>query len=411
MLALIDKNILALLVVPLKADLGISDTEIGLVIGLAFALANLGIVLPAGWMVDRYNRKSIVAAGVALWSLFAVGCGMARGFGSLFLCRAGVGMSEGLIPPAAYSLIRDGVTPHRRARALSIFSMAQAVGTGLALALGGLLYGLVASLDFSDVPFFRNYQPWAITIILVGLAGFPFCLLLLGFKEPARGGAKEDAGVRPLREAWLEIKGNSRVYLPLLLFSVAQAMTTVSYAAWQPAFMGRKFDLTPAEIGVPLGLLLMTVAPLGLLVVGFALDRLQRVTTRSYAIVAIVASVVTAPAAVYMAQAPTPNWTWFTLGVYLTGSTAYLVIVATAVAAIANPANIGKTMAIFLFFQAGAGSGLAPVIVPSVAAMMGGSLTGALSLLSGIYGAIAIGAAIWLYAVTGGSHRRAPQAT
>lgn len=396
-LALIDKNIVLLLVTPIKVDIGLSDTQIGLIIGLAFALVNICASLPAGWLADRYNRKGVVAAGVLLWSAFTVGCAFSRNFVTLFLCRAGVGMSEALIPPAAISLIRDGVTPDRRERALSIYAMATTSGTGLALALGGLLYAWITTLDLSAVPLFRGMQPWAITLFVAGVAGMPFCLLLLSFAEPGRGRVDSAAAGPTLREAIDEMWHLRALYVPLLLFSVAQALSAMSIASWQPSFMVRKFGIGPADVGVPTGIMLMTISPVGLYLVGLLLARLRERGKLGYGTAGSAMTLVTVPAAVALPYAPTIGWTWLCLGIFLLGSMAYLLIVSAAVSRVATPRNVGRTMSVFLLAQAAVGSGVAPVLVPLTATYFSGALAPALSLLCAAYGIMALLGGVWLF--------------
>lgn len=123
-LSYIDRQILALLVGPIKADLGLSDTQIGLLQGLAFAVLFAIAGLPLGWWADRGDRRRIIAMGVGVWSLMTALCGTARSFTHLFLARAGVGIGEAALVPAAYSMISDLVPPERRGRALGLLPLA-----------------------------------------------------------------------------------------------------------------------------------------------------------------------------------------------------------------------------------------------------------------------------------------------
>jgi MFS family permease len=168
----IDRQVLGLLVTPIKQEFGISDTRIGLLQGLAFGLFYTLLGIPMGRLVDSGNRRKIVAAGVALWSLMTAAGAGARSFSSLFLARMGVGIGEATLSPAAFSLLSDYHPRERLASALSIFSMGIFFGSGLALIVGGLIIGAVGS--------------WRLTFLLVGLPGLLAALLALTIREPAR---------------------------------------------------------------------------------------------------------------------------------------------------------------------------------------------------------------------------------
>lgn len=135
--SLIDRQVLSLLVQPIKTSLRISDTQISLLHGLAFAIFYTLFGILIGRAVDRYNRRNIIVAGMTLWCLATVACGLASSFAGLFIARMFVGVGEATLSPAAYSMIADYFPPERRGRAMSVFSTGVFVGSGLALILGG----------------------------------------------------------------------------------------------------------------------------------------------------------------------------------------------------------------------------------------------------------------------------------
>ncbi|MBI3427463.1 MAG: MFS transporter [Acidobacteria bacterium] len=137
-LSFIDRQILGLLVDPIKQDLRVSDTQMGLLQGLAFGIFYTLLGMPMGRIVDRGNRRQLVAAGIFCWSLMTAACALARGFGTLFAARMGVGVGEATLSPSAFSLLSDYFPKERLATALSIFSMGVFFGSGLALIVGGL---------------------------------------------------------------------------------------------------------------------------------------------------------------------------------------------------------------------------------------------------------------------------------
>ena len=132
----LDRTILSLLVGPLRRDLHITDTQVSLLMGFSFALFYTFFGLPIGRMADSYSRRKLIAGGIATWSLFSAGCGLARNFGQMLLLRMGVGVGEASLSPSAYSLLTDYFPPRRRALAMSIYSMGIYIGTWRSFIIG-----------------------------------------------------------------------------------------------------------------------------------------------------------------------------------------------------------------------------------------------------------------------------------
>ncbi len=398
MLAQIDKTVLTLLVAPIKADLGLSDTEMGLVVGLAFAVANFSVALPAGWLADKFSRRSMIAGGVALWSGMAVLCGTASSFLGLFLARMGVGLGEGVIPPPSYSLVRDGVAQKHHGRAFSLYGAAASCGAGLSLILGGILLGLITSRGWSSLPLIGEAAPWQICLILIGLAGLPLALLPFAFPDPGR--EKSDQSQATFAKALAEMGRQSGVMTALAVFSVCHAMLAASLAMWAPTMLMRNFGMTPPEVGASLGAMLLVIAPVGLLTAGAMMDYLSRKSPSGPAVVAIAASAVLAIAAVSAPQAQTLPAFWICQAFVVASSTIYLPVTSTIVARAMPSLTIGKTMALFLFLQGVCGAGLAPVIAGWVGDTFfpgeARGLANALSVVAVAYGLIALVAAVAL---------------
>ena len=194
MLAQIDKNILVLMVGPIQRDFGVSDIQISFLIGTAFAVANILVGLPAGWLADRFDRRLVIATGVLVWSAAVAANAAATAFIALVIARAVVGAAEALTPPSSYSLIRDGVDDQRRARALSVYTMSMMLGTGLSLVLGGPLLHLVQASGIHALPLVGEVSAWQLTLFMIGVAGLPLSLLIFCFKDPR---SQRDAAARP----------------------------------------------------------------------------------------------------------------------------------------------------------------------------------------------------------------------
>lgn len=185
-LAYIDRQILALMVGPVKDDLGISDTQISLLVGLAFTLLYSSLMVPMGWLADRYSRRTIIATGIFSWSAFTALSGLARNYGQLFLARMGVGVGEATLAPAAFSLLADYFPRDRLPLAVSVFTTAPFIGVGLANIAGGPLISWLEQVPPLDFPWVGRIRAWQIAFVIVGLPGILLAFAMLMVREPAR---------------------------------------------------------------------------------------------------------------------------------------------------------------------------------------------------------------------------------
>lgn len=273
-LSYLDRIIINLLVQPIQKDLGINDTQFGMLQGLAFGLFYTLFALPIGRAVDYRSRKAIIAAGVFTFSLFSLASGLSRSFGQLFLARAGVGAGEASLTPAAYSLISDLFPPAQLGRAISVFTMTAFVGIGLAYIAGGAAIAFVSAADFSFAPRLERLAGWQRVFVLVAIPGFLVALLLLlVLPEPPRRGRGREGQV-PVRDAARHMRREAPLFTPL--FGGFAMITLASYASavWTPAFFIRSFGWTPAEIGLWVGLGYLILGPAGALAAGRWCDAL-----------------------------------------------------------------------------------------------------------------------------------------
>ncbi len=273
-LSYLDRIIINLLVQPIQRDLGINDTQFGMLQGLAFGLFYTLLALPIGRLVDSRPRKTIIAIGVGTFSLFSLASGMSKSFGHLFLARAGVGAGEASLTPAAYSLISDLFPPAQLGRAISVFTMTAFVGIGLAYIAGGAAIALISAADFSWAPFMQQLAGWQRVFIAVALPGFLVALLIwIVLPEPPRRGRTKEGQV-PVREAAAYMRRQAPLFTPL--FGGFAMITLASYASavWTPAFFIRGFGWTPAQIGLWVGVGYLLLGPLGALAAGRWCDAL-----------------------------------------------------------------------------------------------------------------------------------------
>lgn len=186
LLSFLDRQILALLVGPIRQDLDISDTQVSLLGNLAFGIFYTLLGLPLGRAADRFSRRGIIAAGVATWCLMTAACGLARNFVQLFLARVGVGVGEAALNPAALSMISDYFPRRTRGRALTFYNMGVSLGVGVALIFGGQVIAWVAAAPPVELPGIGVLRAWQTVFILVGLPGLLIALLMLTVREPVR---------------------------------------------------------------------------------------------------------------------------------------------------------------------------------------------------------------------------------
>src|SRR5271169_1284871 len=185
-LSFVDRQILSLLVGPMKRDLAISDTRIGLLQGVAFALFYGLMGLPLGHLADTRNRRNVIIVGVVLWSFLTGACSAAKSFWSLFVARMGVGVGEATLSPSAFSLISDYFPKEKLGVALSVYSMGIFIGSGLALIAGGSVVDAVIRMPVVTLPLLGAVAPWRFTFLIVGAPGLAIALLLYTVREPVR---------------------------------------------------------------------------------------------------------------------------------------------------------------------------------------------------------------------------------
>ena len=242
----LDRQIVAILAEPIKREFSLSDTQLGLMTGLAFALFYTLLGIPIARYADRSstNRVALIAGSVAIWSAMTMACGMARTFPQLLLARVGVGVGEAGCTPAAHSLISDSVPPEKRSSAIAFY--------GLGIPIGSLL-GMVIGGGLADI------YGWRTAFLAVGLPGVILAALVpFLIKEPRRAGMVAGAAraaakpQMPVREALREL-ATSRCFVLLCLAAGVTAFLSYGKAVWVAVLFIRTFELSPGETGLYLG--------------------------------------------------------------------------------------------------------------------------------------------------------------
>lgn len=282
--AFVDRQILNLLVRPIRRDLNITDTQMSLLMGFSFAVFYSIFGFPLGRLADFKSRRTIVALGMVSWSFLTAGCGLARHFWHFLILRMGVGVGEAALSPSAYSLIFDYFPKERRATAMSVYSMAYYIGSGLALVLGGLIVGYASGKGNSVLPIVGAIRPWQLIFFIVGLPGVLFALLMYTVKEPTRIGARmmkaangkiTHAGVS-MRDVIAYIGQNHATFLCHNLGFALLAFSGYGTSAWIPTFFIRRYSWTASQAGVVYGTVVCVFGTLGIVTGGRLADWLTR---------------------------------------------------------------------------------------------------------------------------------------
>ncbi|HEY0594331.1 MFS transporter [Sphingopyxis sp.] len=273
-LSFVDRMILSLLVAPIRAALDISDTEVSLLIGLAFALFYTLLGLPIAWIADRWNRRNLIVAGVALWSVMTAGCGLAGSYATLFLARVGVGVGEAALSPAAYSMLSDTFPRDRLARAMAVYSIGVPLGSGVAMILGSFVVQAVLAAPMVDLPLIGPVEAWRTIFLWVAAPGLLVCLLLFTVREPLRHGVRQSLGA-DRAPGFLAHLAGQRAALGAL-FGGMSLIGLVMYGmiAWVPTFFSRTYGMEVSQAGLWFGIIMATGGAAGLVAGGMLADRM-----------------------------------------------------------------------------------------------------------------------------------------
>ena len=263
----LDRQILSILAQPVKADLGLSDTQMGALGGIAFALFFSTMAVPMGLIADRRGRARVIGLSLAVWSLFTALCGFAANFWQLFLFRLGVGVGEAGGVAPSYAIIAERFPPERRARALAIYSLGIPIGSA-----AGALFGSMIAARFD----------WRVTFVVLGLAGllayFPFRKVV---RDPPENNARSSEP-GDARAVFLRLARQPAFWL-LSVGAAASAFCSYGFAFWIPALLQRSFGLTLIEAGQFVGAQLLLAGTTGMYLGGVLADRAGKAGKAGYA--------------------------------------------------------------------------------------------------------------------------------
>jgi predicted MFS family arabinose efflux permease len=332
----LDRQIVSILKIPLKEDLGLSDTQLGLMGGIAFASVYSTLAIPIARYADRSGRSRVIAISVAVWSLFTAVCGAAQNFWQLFAARMGVGIGEAGGVAPSYALIADRFPPEKRARALAIFSLGIPIGSALGLFFGGWL---ASSLD------------WRVAFAVIGLAGLPVAWLIMRFvPEPPRPQIADAPPQESFASVFAVLARKPSFWL--LSFGAASgSICGYGLGFWLPSYFSTNLGLSLTSIGSYFGSIVLIGGTAGILFGGWLADRLGSARPGAYAAIPAIAFLITAPAYVAALYSPSLTLGWFLFVVPYALSLLWLGPVITAVQHLVPPSARATASASFLLIN------------------------------------------------------------
>jgi MFS family permease len=273
----IDRGMLALVIDPVRADLGISEIQIAVLQGFAFSVFYVTVGLPLGAVADVVNRRRLLVCGIIVWSAATIGGGLAQNFGHMFASRLLIGVGEAVLGPCAVTMIADLFPPTGRGRPMSVYVFGSMIAFGLGSLVSGYILQVAPQGAFDSIPLLAGLAPWRITFILAGLSGFVVAGLLLFLREPARqglgAGTARQTGLRANLGYFADYRG---VFLPLYgalaLFAFGISAATV----WGPVLLTRTFGFTIGAAGKALGSGQILWAIAGAALASIVVDRVAR---------------------------------------------------------------------------------------------------------------------------------------
>ena len=273
----VDRQVLALMIEPIKHDLQLSDTQFSLLQGFAFSLFYAIMGMPIAYLADRFARPRIIAIGIALWSIATAGCGTAQSFVQMFAARLSVGVGEAALSPSTYSMLSDYFPKEKLGRALGIYSLGSFIGGGMAFLVGGYVIALLKHATRFSLPVLGEVHAWQITFFIVGLPGLLIALLFFAtVRDPQRKGLASDINGQAMKVSLLDTlrfigKHRATFFCHFVGFSF-YAMTLYCLMSWSPAFYMRHFGLSPVEAGYKLGAVLLVANTAGVFCGGWLND-------------------------------------------------------------------------------------------------------------------------------------------
>jgi predicted MFS family arabinose efflux permease len=350
----IDRQIIGILAIPIKEELGLTDTQLGLMGGLAFALLYTTLAIPIAMAADRVSRTWIMTGALVVWSGMTAVCGMAQNFWQLFLARVGVGIGEAGGVAPAYSLISDFFPPNQRARALSVYSFGIPIGSALGIVFGGIIATLV---------------DWRFAFLVVGAAGIVVAPIFRAtVREPVRGAfdtVGKESGAASLKEI-MTVLMRKPGFWGLSLGAACSSMMGYGLFFWLPSFFVRSYEVTLLDASLVYGAILLVGGIAGTWLGGSLADRFGETNRSAYARIPAFAFLATVPFYLVGVLSPTLTISVLVLIVPTALGLAWLGPVISAVQHLVPPNMRATASAIFLFVNNLIGIGIGTFAIGAI---------------------------------------------
>ena len=320
-LSSVDRQVLALMIGPIKRDFGISDSQMGLLGGLAFTLLYTFCTVPAAWIADRGSRRAVVTGGVLFWSLMTSACGLTHRFTTLFLTRMGVGVGEATLGPAAYSMMSDLFSKRTLPVAVGLFTAAPFIGVGVANVLGGPLVQLFESITLPPLPVIGAVKSWQLMFLILGAPGILVAIIgRFTLKEPQRKGLATGDAHKPLslRQVGTFFSGRARFLSLMFIAYICLSIQGWALFFWVVEFLVREHHVARGQAGLIYGMMAFVLGLAGSVLSGRLASHLLAKGAMDMIMRLVLAAVlVLGPLAILMPLAPQP-WQIFALLVPIT---------------------------------------------------------------------------------------------
>lgn len=387
-ISLLDRVVLYLLIDAVKADLSISDTQIGLLMGPAFALFYVLGALPFAWAIDRSNRKRVLAAGVALWSAATIAAAFAPNFHWLLVSRMLVGVGEGVVNPCAVSLIGDLFARHRRPTPTAAFMSSMLLGGTSSFLIVSALLDALAQGWILQPALLAEMPRWRTMLFLVGAPGMLIAaLILLTMKEPRRGAFETQEDPQDARtevKAFASRRAAFGFYVPFMIGCGLMSMISVMTVVWVPSYFIRTFRADVETVGYLFGLATMVGGVAGTLLLPMLAERLARDGRKDAMIlVSMAAMPIMLMAFLGMTAAPVLGVGVMLIGISTGLNNGIISAPSVVITSLGSSGIRARLVAVYLLLQASIAYVIGPVAVPLVSErVFGGDLGSSMAALA-----------------------------
>jgi MFS family permease len=277
----VDRNILTLLVAPVRHDLAINDSEMGILNGYSFSVLNGAFAIPFAWWADRRSRRNVLVFGLALWGLSTIASGFTTTFTQLLFTRMGLGIGEAGLMPAAFSLISDYFPKARRGAAVGVFGIGGFGGIGLSYLIGGMVLAAFRGVPTVNLPAIGQTVLWHAAFMVVGCITLLLAILCLTIREPPRHAENQQHAATAGKESFF---GHLRVHWPAFVLVIAAyvclGILAIGWFAWLPSYFIRVFKMPPITTGITVGWVTTIAGVTGAVAGGYIADWMARRGTR-----------------------------------------------------------------------------------------------------------------------------------